>query len=78
MVLTAQRRKVKVEDGKGPAEDSIPTEGGRKSCQAEKSGEKMNLQPKYHRKRESLREGAREREREIKDREREIESWREK
>ena len=66
VVLTAQRRKVKVEDGKGPAEDSIPTEGGRKSCQAEKSGEKRNLQPNYHRKRESQRDWERgpERERE--------------
>ena len=38
--LTAQGRKLKVENGKRPAEDSVSTEGSRKSCQAEKSGEK--------------------------------------
>ena len=35
-----QKRLVKVENGTRPAEDSVPTEGSRKSCQAEKSGEK--------------------------------------
>ena len=38
--LTARRRKLKVENGKRPAEDPVSTEGSRKSCQAEKSGEK--------------------------------------
>ena len=30
------------ENGARPAEDPVPTEGSRKSCQAEKSGEKMD------------------------------------
>ena len=30
------------ENGSRPAEDPVPTEGSRKSCQAEKSGEKMD------------------------------------
>ena len=57
-ITALKKRKLKVEDGKGPAEDPIPTEGGRKSCKAEKSGEKRNLQPKYRikRERESQRE----------------------
>ena len=38
--LTARRRKLKVENGKRPAEDPVSTEGSWKSCQAEKSGEK--------------------------------------
>ena len=58
-IAAQKRRKLKVEDGKGPAEDPIPTEGGRKSCKAEKSGEKRNLQPKCHIKRESQRESHR-------------------
>ena len=37
-----QKRPAKVENGTWPAEDSVPTEGSRKSCQAEKSGEKMD------------------------------------
>ena len=35
-----KERPAKVENGTWPAEDSVPTEGSRKSCQAEKSGER--------------------------------------